>query len=441
MRKNIWIATASFMAIGATACGDKNEPEVTYWQDVAPILFENCVDCHQPDGIAPFRLDKYEEAEEWSTAVIRAVEERTMPPFLVTADGSCGEFRDPKWLADEEIATIADWVAGGAVEGTPRDDLRVPAASAPGTGLDDGSGEIVTVATPDYVPEADGSSYAKFDDYRCFLLDGATEVDRFITGYEVVPGNPALAHHLLLMVVDPNFVVAEGKTNMDVMRAMDEASPDRLGWPCYSLAGDGVAVESVPVTWAPGMGVVPYPEQIGVRLPAGRVLVVQMHYNLIDEAVRGQSDSTVTNLRLVDEVAREGFFALPDEFLGSDDTLAPGQESLPYTWEIDIGDQLAASGIDRLDVYGVFPHMHELGKSYRLEFVDADGNAECGAQVDHWDFDWQLFYFYEKPIALTAGKRLRVTCNYDTSGRTEPTAPGWGTQNEMCVGGLFLVFP
>jgi hypothetical protein len=319
--------------------------------------------------------------------------------------------------------------------------LRVPAASEPGTWLDDGSGEIMAVTTPDYVPQIEGSSYAKYDDYRCFLIDGTTERDRFITGYEVVPGNAALVHHVILMIVDPALAVAEGKTNMDVMRAMDEASPDRLGWPCYGLAGDGVQVESVPVTWAPGMGPVPYPAQTGVRLPAGRVLVAQVHYNLIDESVRGQSDSTLTHLRVADEVERVGMFALPDLLLDSGDTLAPGMESLPYTWELSVDEVLTAFGIDHMDVYGVFPHMHELGRRYRMEFVDSAGNVECGAEVEHWDFDWQLFYFYEEPTQLTPGKRMRVTCEYDTSGRTEPTAAGWGTQNEMCVGGLFVVFP
>jgi hypothetical protein len=228
---------------------------------------------------------------------------------------------------------------------------------------------------------------------------------------------------------------------MDVMRAMDEASPDRLGWPCYGLAGDDVLVDSVPATWAPGMGPVPYPDQTGVRLPAGRVLVVQVHYNLVDESVRGQSDSTLARLRVADEVEREGLFALPDLLIGSGDTLAPGQESLPYTWELGFDDVLASFGVDHLDVYGVFPHMHDLGQRYRLEFVDSAGDVQCGAEVEHWDFDWQLFYFYEEPIQITQGKRMRVTCEYDTRGRTEPTAPGWGTQNEMCVGGLFVVFP
>ena len=443
MRKHIHIAAVSLIALGGTACNDDGpaKPEVTYWQDVAPIFFENCVTCHQPDSIAPFRLDTYAEAREWSVAARQAVEERTMPPWLVTSDGSCGDFRDAKWLEDDEIATIAAWVEAGAPEGAPRDDLQIPAASLPGEGLDDGKSEIMAVATPDYVPEPDGSSIATYDDYRCFLIDGPIDADSFLTGFEVIPGNEAMVHHMLLMVVDPDGEAVDGKTNMELMRAMDEASPDRLGWPCYSQAGEGVGVESVAVTWAPGMGPVPYPEQSGVRLRAGRVLVAQMHYNLADESVRGQSDSTLARLRLADEVEREGVFTGGDLLLFSGDTLAPGLSSVPYTWEVDAGEILGQFGTDRAELHGLFPHMHELGQRLRVEIIDPDDSAQCAAEVERWDFHWQLLYFYERPLEIQQGQRLRVTCEYDTSDRTEPVLPGWGTQNEMCFTGLYLILP
>lgn len=136
MHKQVWIAAVSFMAMTATACngGGSNEPEVTYWQGVAPILFENSVDCHQPGGIGRFRLDTYDEAQAWSAAVIQAVEARTMPPRLVTSDGSRGELRDSRRLADDDIETIARWIAAGTSEGTPRQDLRAPSSSPTGTG-------------------------------------------------------------------------------------------------------------------------------------------------------------------------------------------------------------------------------------------------------------------------------------------------------------------
>lgn len=99
---------------------------VTYWQDVAPVIVERCAGCHSEGGIAPFRLDTYEHAAAMAQASVAAVEARVMPPWLVTSDGSCGDFADSLALDDDEIATFRAWVDDGIEEGTPRTDLVVP---------------------------------------------------------------------------------------------------------------------------------------------------------------------------------------------------------------------------------------------------------------------------------------------------------------------------
>ena len=68
-----------------------------------------------------------------------------------------------------------------------------------------------------------------------------------------------------------------------------------------------------------------------------------------------------------------------------------------------------------------------------------DGSETCGVDVPRWDFAWQLYYFYEQPVRLGPGDRIRVTCTFDTRGATEPVMPGWGTGDEMCLLGVFFV--
>src|SRR5690606_29482673 len=64
-----------------------DEPRaITYWQDVAPIYFEHCVGCHREGGIGPFVLDDYPSAAGWASTSATAVENRVMPPWLVTDD-------------------------------------------------------------------------------------------------------------------------------------------------------------------------------------------------------------------------------------------------------------------------------------------------------------------------------------------------------------------
>ena len=75
------------------------------------------------------------------------------------------------------------------------------------------------IATPNFTPEIQGGDLAAFDEYRCFLVDPQLPGDRFLTGYDVRPGNDAIVHHVLVMPVDPDLVVADGMTNAEVMQA------------------------------------------------------------------------------------------------------------------------------------------------------------------------------------------------------------------------------
>ena len=435
-------AVAASVMMGLVACSDSDGDtstevaEVTYWQSVAPIFAEKCVQCHQTGGIGPFRLDNFEDAVRFGAAAKAATSARTMPPYLVEADGSCGDFEDSRALTDQEINLIRRWVDEGQLQGEARTDL-VP-ESLPTLGTD-----ALSVTTPTFIPEIAGGELAEFDEYRCFLLDPGVDEDTFLTGFEVLPGNAALVHHVLAFPVDLTRNVGGGQTNADVIAALDAASPNRDGWPCYSMAGEGVDVDGVPVTWAPGTGAVLYPAGSGVEFPGGNQVVVQVHYNLARPEVRGQSDSTTLRLQFQQNVQRLGFFVLEDELLetrldGNPVVIPAGSPSFEYQFEVGYDGFIGLAG--RLDLFGVFPHMHEFGRTLRIERIRG-GQSTCLASVGRWDFDWQLMYFYRQAVDLQSGDRIRVTCTYNTEGLTEPVLPGWGTRNEMCLAGLYITLP
>ncbi len=93
------------------------------------------------------------------------------------------------------------------------------------------------------------------------------------------------------------------------------------------------------------------------------------------------------------------------------------------------------------EVHGVFPHMHGYGVTQRVEIVKGGGAKACAVDVQRWNFDWQLYYFYKQPLRIEPGDKVRVSCSYDTTKAQAPVLPGWGTQNEMCFMGLYLVPP
>src|SRR6185437_16833575 len=54
----------------------------TYSHDVAPILYANCVQCHQPGGSGPMSLVTYEDARQHARQIAYATRNRIMPPWL-----------------------------------------------------------------------------------------------------------------------------------------------------------------------------------------------------------------------------------------------------------------------------------------------------------------------------------------------------------------------
>lgn len=409
----------------------------TYWDDVAPIYFDNCVTCHREGGIGPFRLDEYESAKSWAEASAMAVENRTMPPWLVTDDGTCGDFANSRALEPADIDTIMAWVDEGTQEGTERDDLTIPEPPQI-------TGNTFNLETPEFFPEPQGGFLATHDEYRCFLFDPELDDDTFLTGYNVLPGNEALVHHVLMFTVDPDAPGGGGQSNADVMQALDDESPDRLGWPCFGFAGDNVNVKGVPVSWAPGQGVVELPANTGYRLLAEDQYVVQVHYNMFNEDLIGESDQSLVELQYNDEVEKEGFFDLPDGLLetlatGVPYALPAGEEETTFTFEIEADDYIAP-GEDSTEVWGFFPHLHEYGTALTTRILDENGEEiGCLGDVKHWDFGWQIYYFYEEAVTLQAGHKLEVTCTYDTTSSESDIYPGWGTLNEMCLSGIYVV--
>ena len=415
-----------------------NSP-VTYYSDVAPIFQDHCMSCHQEGGIGAFRLDDYAVAKQYAALIAARTQARTMPPWGAVSDGSCGTFTDSLALSDPQIALISKWASSGAKEGTAHE-LSVPALPS----LE----RATPYQTPEFSPVAQGGPLTESDEYRCFLLDSGVDAQRFITGYDVKPGNDAIVHHVLAFVVDPS-APAELQdepqlTNGALMDRLHAESPDRDGWQCFGMAGDGVGVKSAPVVWAPGQGAVKYPVQSGVPLAPTDKIVLQVHYNLRDPKAAGARDQTTVQLQLADQVERIGIFILSDPFLSTlgdaqPALLKPGKPSEKYVWTRKLSD-FGLSQLPGLQLNGVMPHMHQLGRKYELA-VNTGSQEECAANVQNWDFHWQRMYFYDQPPALDPKTTFRVTCDYDTSSVSSPVMPGWGTSNEMCLATLYFTAP
>ncbi|HET6585586.1 MAG TPA: hypothetical protein VFG69_19135, partial [Nannocystaceae bacterium] len=310
----------------------------------------------------------------------------------------------------------------------PATELPEPPAPAILAGND-----IVEVTTPMYTPVTEEGG--GLEDYQCFLIDMNQDRDRYLVGFDVEPGNDRTVHHVLGFKVNPG---AFG--NAQTIQALDDASPDQIGWDCFGAAGENVFVEGVPVTWAPGTGATMFPEGTGIPLRDDDVLVVQVHYNLANES---GPDQTKVRLSFADEVERPAVQVLWDPFLyasvlGSPQYIDPGKENATYQWSETIATMTNITDAESVEVYGLLPHMHKRGRTMTIDF-DSDAGMACGARVDRWDFDWQQAYFLEQPLSVRLDQQMHVTCNWNTIDDSAPIAGGFGTEDEMCLVGLYVV--
>ena len=400
--------TATDLGTPATDLGAP-AAQPTWAEHVAPILYQHCVSCHRPGGIGPFALLSYDDAVAVATPMRRATAERRMPPTVVNASGSCQSYRDDvRWMRDDEIATIGRWVE----QGTARGDLsRAPAVPPPPGGLT-GPTTQIDLGT-DFTPNAQLP-----DDYRCFLADPGIATDSYITGYEVLPGDPREVHHVIVY----SLPTAAAQAQAEALDAMDTAP----GYPCFG--GARVSSAQPLALWAPGGGATVFPRNTGLSLAGGRKVVIQVHYNTANGVF---PDRTRVRFTTAAQVVAPAFLVpyRPDRV-----ELPPRMTEAVASDTLDLGN---LSGLPQAFVLGVAPHMHTLGRTLRVEGI-RDGARTCIVDVPRWDFHWQQLSFYAQPYVVRRGDSVAIRCTYDTTSRTSVTRWGEGTDDEMCLSYFYI---
>jgi hypothetical protein len=383
----------------------------TYAVDVRPILARSCLPCHSQGQIAPFSLESYELAKPFAPLIAQVTRARTMPPSVIDNTGECNTFRELPWLSEEEIATLERWSEQGAPEG----DAALPAP--PPHALPQLTGDVRTITTPGYVPKTELP-----DDYRCFVVDSPFTEKTFVTGFDTRPGDKKTAHHMVVFYPMDD-------TSALVGRLLDELE-EGPGYTCFGGPG---APATILAAWAPGGGATHYPDNLGIEVLPGRPLVVQMHYNTV-----GSLDPAEDRTEIDLQVQKDGISpAAFTQVLDLDMSLPPGEPEAEEIVTTSIASKVPQlSG--PVQVYGVFPHMHELGRTQRLTVADAESQESCVVDVPRWDFHWQRMYFFDQPLTVDAADEFKLRCVFDTTSRSEVTEWGEGTQDEMCVMGLFV---
>ena len=310
------------------------------------------------------------------------------------------------------------------------------------------------------------------DDYRCFLLDPQLDKDVWLTGSNVLPGNPSVVHHVILFRVPPD-KVAEAEQK--------DASADGEGWTCFGgtgLSGDLANTDDASwlAAWAPGGDETKVQDGYGVRLDAGSRVIMQVHYNLL----KGSSpDVSSTELRWMK--GNKDLTALHTYLLPAPVEMPcrPDHDDSPLcdrdTAVADVMSRFGGAGntnallhllcgtdvkpsnttsctryINRpMTILGVAGHMHLLGRSIKIEVNPDTPDAKTILDIPIWDFDNQGTKPID-PVHLEPFDTVRVTCHHVQWLRDVlPAFAGipdkyviWGegTTDEMCLGMLQVAF-
>ncbi len=385
---------------------------LTFSKDVAPVFYKNCVSCHRPGEVAPFSLLSYKEARPWVKSIREKVTQRVMPPWH--ADAHYGPFRNDRRLSDQDVATIAAWVDGGAKEGDPKD---LPPAPEMAGGWHIGQPDAVYSIPVEYDVPASGVV-----EYQYFTVPTNFKEDRWLQSAEIRFGDRSVVHHAIVFVHDPK----KGPSFPAGLRGRMDLLPPPPKNP--EAAGIQTKLGTLLHGSAPGEQAVVYAPGHARLIPAGAELIFQLHYTPSGKPAK---DRTSVGLKFASE---------PPEWEERTVGVMNGRFAIP-AGEANYRVDSSATFTEDAEITALFPHMHLRGKSFEYRVVYPDGRSQVLLEIPKYDFNWQSGYMFATPVKVPKGTRLECTAYFDNStgnkwnpDATKPVYWGDQTWEEMMIG-------
>ena len=402
----------------------KGNTTVTFNNDVAPIMYGRCAECHRPGEIAPMSFLTYKEVRPWAKSIRESVVNREMPPW--SADPHVGEFKNDRRLTQNEIDTIKAWVDQGAKEGEAKDLPPTPKFRTAGWKF--GQPDVVFSITETADIPKDGTV-----PYKYYAVHTNFTEDKYVQFAEIKRGEPSVVHHVIVSVREPDQgpLPAEGEIKFGAQRVNPEAANDpQRQQQARDNRPRGTNPDGMLVGWAPGMSPLTLKNGNAKLVKKGSVLVFQIHYT-----TNGQAAQDKTSLAL-------WFSKTPVEKR----VITKGISTNPGTLVIPAGNpnfESRSSFVFEEDahLYSFMPHMHVRGKDFEYKLVYPDGTSKLLLRVPKYDFNWQISYFVKEPIAVPKGSRIECVAHHDNSAgnkfNPDPSITvRWGDQTweEMMIG-------
>ncbi len=400
---------ATLIGLIILKAGTTNAQVITWAEEIAPIMYDNCTSCHHSGGIGPFSLIDYIDAVTEATSIKDAVNSKIMPPW--PPDPTYRTLAHERRLSTWQIAAINDWVNNG----TPQGNM----ANAPTPPVYSGN---ATIVNPDYIFQIPTYTINTSTDlYRNFVIPSNLLNQLSITDFEVIPGNRGIVHHV---------IVWEDTTNVPAL--LDAGDPD----PGYTnFGGSGSSASNMIGFWVPGMGSFKWPAGMGQLLPAGTDIVIQVHY---PGGTINQTDSTQIRIKTSTAPLRN-VYTLP--VLNHDNTIVNGPLFIPANTTPTFYEQYTVPFFLNLSFISVGAHMHLLGQTAITFGVTLTNDTIPFLKINDWDFHWQGLYQFKQVLKIPGGTTLYGAATYDNTANNpdNPNDPpqdvslGESTTDEMLL--------
>ena len=417
------LALAGFTTLQSTTIADaKVKP--TFTEDIAPIIYNNCTECHRNGQAAPFTLKSYNDVKKRARNIIKATEDHYMPPWH-PVEGH-GKFVDERRLTADELATLKNWHKTGMVEG-PVDKLPEPPKFTSDWLL--GEPDLIVTMPKAYTMRADGS-----DIYRSFCIPMDLKEDKWVAGFEVRPSARAVLHHVIIRIDQSGEARkadgAKGTPGFSGMRGIGRGSRRGGSNDVFSGSLGGLG------GWAVGGTPRILPLGLARKLPAGADIVLNSHFH---PTGKEEEEQTTVGLYFTDKKPDRTLigFQVPPVFGSISGLDIPAGESnyelkSKFTTPVDI------------DLIGVGAHMHYIGHTAKAHATLPDSTIKPLFYIDDWDFNWQGRYIYDEPIRLPAGTTVEGTVSFDNSAANPhnqfnpPRRVRWGLESTDEMGSVIF---
>jgi hypothetical protein len=404
-----------FMLFSLASAAFPLAAEVTFSENVAPIIFNRCTGCHRPGEAAPFSLMSYDDVAKRGKLIATVTASRLMPPWR--AEPASYPYKDSRRLSDDELATLQAWVK----QGMPKGDLtKVPPLPKFPDGWQLGTPDLVVKMEKGFTVPAEGPDIYRYQRIPLNLPD-----DKWIQAIELRPSSRKVVHHVLYF--------ADAASEAKRIEAEQEAngSGASMRFTRGMVPLGGIAVGGQPHL---------LPGGLALNLPKNTDLMFQYHFHPTGKEETEQStiglyfakkapDHTLANIQL------PVTYAL---FSGLD--IAPGQKDF----------RIHDSFVLPVDVQAVSigAHAHYIGKTMKMTATFPDGSVKTLLDIEDWNFAWQDRYFFQDTILLPKGTRLDSEVSWDNSeaNTNNPSRPPiqvrWGEQTKDEMGAVTLqVYP